>query len=53
MTTETLSNSETSFGSEETALELMVGTSGGVLALTKMVKPETNTFTRTVAVPKT
>ena len=31
----------------------MVGTSGGVLALTKMVKPDTNTFTRTVAVPKT
>jgi len=36
------------------ALELMLGTSSSVVALAKkMVKPETKTFTRTVAVPKT
>ena len=36
------------------ALELMLGTSNSVVALTKkMAKPETNTVTRTVAVPKT
>ena len=36
------------------ALELMLGTSSSVVALAKkMVKPETKTVTRTVAVPKT
>ena len=36
------------------ALELMLGTSNSVVALAKkMVKPETKTVTRTVAVPKT
>lgn len=36
------------------ALELMLGTSGSVVALAKkMAKPETKTVTRTVAVPKT
>ena len=36
------------------ALELMLGTSGSVVALAKkMEKPETKTVTRTVAVPKT
>ena len=36
------------------ALELMLGTSGSVVALAKkMSKPETKTVTRTVAVPKT
>ena len=36
------------------ALELMLGTSGGVVALAKkMAKPETKTVTRTVAAPKT
>ena len=36
------------------ALELMLGTSSGVVALAKkMAKPETKTVTRTVAVPKT
>ena len=36
------------------ALELMLGTSGSVVALgKKMAKPETKTVTRTVAVPKT
>ena len=36
------------------ALELMLGTSSSVVALTeKMAKPETKTVTRTVAVPKT
>ena len=36
------------------ALELMLGTSGSVVALAKkMVKPEKKTVTRTVAVPKT
>ena len=36
------------------ALELMLGTSSSVVALAKkMAKPETNTVTRTVAVPKT
>ena len=36
------------------ALELMLGTSSSVVALAKkMPKPETNTVTRTVAVPKT
>ena len=36
------------------ALELMIGTSGTVVALAKrMAKPETKTVTRTVAVPKT
>ena len=36
------------------ALELMLGTSSSVVALAKtMVKPETETVTRTVAVPKT
>ena len=35
------------------ALELMLGTSSSVVALAKkMAKPETKTFTRTVAVPK-
>ena len=35
-------------------LELMLGTSASVVALAKkMVKPETKTITRTVAVPKT
>ena len=35
------------------ALELMLGTSSSVVALAKKVaKPETKTFTRTVAVPK-
>ena len=35
------------------ALELMLGTSGSVVALAKkMTKPETKTVTRTVAVPK-
>ena len=37
-----------------TALELILGTSSSVVALAKkMAKPETNTITRTVAVPKT
>ena len=37
-----------------TALELILGTSSSVVALAKkMAKPETNTVTRTVAVPKT
>ena len=36
------------------ALELMLGTSSSVVALTKkMAKPETKTLTRTVVVPKT
>jgi hypothetical protein len=36
------------------ALELILGTSSGVVALAKkMVKPETKTVTRTIAVPKT
>ena len=36
------------------ALELMLGTSGSVVALAKkMAKPETRTVTRNVAVPKT
>ena len=36
------------------ALELMLSTSSSVLALAKkMVKPETKTVTRTIAVPKT
>ena len=36
------------------ALELMLGTSGSVVALAKkMAKPDTKTVTRTVAVPKT
>ena len=36
------------------ALELMLGTSGSVVALAKkMAKPEPQTATRTVAVPKT
>ena len=36
------------------ALELMLGTSSSLVALAKkMVKPETKTVTRTVAVPKT
>lgn len=36
------------------ALELMLSTSSSVVALAKkMTKPETKTFTRTVAVPKT
>ena len=36
------------------ALELMLGTSGSVVALAKkMAKPETKTVTRAVAVPKT
>ena len=36
------------------ALELILGTSGNVVALAKkMAKPETKTVTRTVAVPKT
>ena len=36
------------------ALELMLGTSGSVVALAKkMAKPETKTVTGTVAVPKT
>ena len=36
------------------ALELMLGTSGSVVALVKkMAKPETKTVARTVAVPKT
>ena len=36
------------------ALELMLSTSNSVVALAKkMTKPETNTVTRTVAVPKT
>ena len=36
------------------ALELMLGTSGSVVALAKkMVKPETKTVTRTAAIPKT
>jgi len=36
------------------ALELILGTSGSVVALAKkMAKPETKTVTRTVAVPKT
>ena len=36
------------------ALELMLSTSGSVVALAKkMTKPETKTVTRTVAVPKT
>ena len=36
------------------ALELMLGTSSGVVSLAKkMAKPETKTVTRTVAVPKT
>ena len=36
------------------ALELMLGTSGSVVALAKkMAKPETMTVTRTLAVPKT
>ncbi len=36
------------------ALELMLGTSGSVVALAKkMAKPETKAVTRTVAVPKT
>jgi len=36
------------------AIELMLGTSGSVVALAKkMAKPETKTVTRTVAVPKT
>ena len=36
------------------ALELMLGTSSSVVALAKkMVKPETKTVTRSVAVPKT
>ena len=36
------------------ALEIMLGTSGSVVALAKkMVKPEKKTVTRTVAVPKT
>ena len=36
------------------ALELMMSTSGSVVALAKkMAKPETKTVTRTVAVPKT
>lgn len=36
------------------ALELMLGTSGSVVALAKkMAKPETKTVTRTVAFPKT
>jgi len=36
------------------ALELMLGTSGSVVALAKKItKPETKTVTRTVAVPKT
>ena len=36
------------------ALELMLGTSGSVVALAKkMAKPETKTVTRIVAVPKT
>ena len=36
------------------ALELMLGTSGSVVALAKkMAKPETKTVTRTVAVPQT
>ena len=36
------------------ALELMLGTSSGVVALAKkMAKPETKTVTRTVSVPKT
>ena len=35
------------------ALELMLGTSSGVVALVKkMAEPETKTVTRTVAVPK-
>ena len=36
------------------ALELMLGTSGSVVALAKkMAKPEIKTVTRTVAIPKT
>jgi len=36
------------------ALDLMLGTSSSVVALTKkMTKPETKTVTRTIAVPKT
>ena len=36
------------------AVELMLGTSGSVVALAKkMAKPETKTVTRTVSVPKT
>ena len=36
------------------ALELMLGTSGSVVALAKkMEKPETKTVTRTIAVPRT
>jgi hypothetical protein len=36
------------------ALELMLGTSSGIVALAKKIaKPETKTVTRTVAVPKT
>ena len=36
------------------ALELMLSTSGSVVALAKkMAKPETKTVTRTIAVPKT
>ena len=36
------------------ALELMLGTSSSVIALTKkMAKPQTKTVTRTAAVPKT
>ena len=36
------------------ALELMLGTSTSVVALAKkMAKPETNTVTRTVSIPKT
>ena len=37
-----------------TALELMLGTSSGVVALAKkMAKPEIKTVTRSLAVPKT
>ena len=36
------------------ALELMLGTSSSIVALSKkMAKPETKTVTRTIAVPKT
>ena len=39
---------------KSTALELMLGTSGSIVELAmKMAKPETKTFTCTVAVPKT
>lgn len=49
--------SEIERGGDETkwaALELMLGTSSSVVALAKkMAKPEKQTVTRTVAIPKT